>query len=73
MYSLSKIHKTLINNFLKLRLILSVINIASYGWAMVPLFKCFTISECTLNDSLEFGKDITNQRTNCFMASLYMG
>ena len=46
MYGLSKIHKPLINNFLKLRPILSAINTATYGWAkiFVPLFKCFTIN-----------------------------
>ena len=46
MYGLSKIHKPLINNFLKLRPILSAISTATYGWAkiFVPLFKCFTIN-----------------------------
>ena len=33
MYGLSKISKPLINNFLKLRPILSAINAATYGWA----------------------------------------
>ena len=64
MYGLPKIHKTLINNFLKLRLTISVINIASYGWPLVPLFKCLTINKNTLKDSLEFGYDITNQSAN---------
>ena len=41
---------------------ISAIYTASYGWAkfFIPLFKCFTINEYTLKDSLEFGKDITN-------------
>ena len=72
MYSLSKIHKPLFNIFPKLRPILSVINTATYGWAkfFVPLRKCFTMNQYTLKDSSEFAKDITNQNSNCFMASL---
>ena len=30
------------------------------------------MNECTLKDSFEFSKDITNQNSNCFMASLDM-
>ena len=73
MYGLSKIHKPLINNFPKLRPILSAINTSTYSWAkfFVPLLKCFTMNEYTLKDSFEFAKDIINQNSNCFMASLY--
>ena len=72
MYGLSKIHKPLINNFPKLRPILSAINTATYSWAkfFVPLLKCFTMNEYTLKDSFEFAKDIINQNSGCFMASL---
>ena len=72
MYGLSKIHKPLLNNFPKLRPILSAINTSTYGWAkfIVPLLKCFTMNEYTLKDSFEFAKDITNQNSNCFMASI---
>ena len=72
MYGLSKIHKPLINNFPKLRPILSAINTATYSWAkfFVLLLKCFTMNEYTLKDSFEFAKDIINQNSNCFMASL---
>ena len=72
MYGLSKIHKPLISNFPELGLILPAINTATYGWTkfFVPLLKCFTMNEYTLKDSFEFGKDITNQNSNCFMASL---
>ena len=71
-YGLSKIHKPLINNFPKLRPILSAINTATYSWAkfFVPLLKCFTMNEYTLKDSFEFAKDIINQNSGCFMASL---
>ena len=72
MYGLSKIHRSLINNFPKLHPLLLAINRATYGWAklFVPLLKCFTMNECTLTDLFEFAKDITNQNSNCFMASL---
>ena len=52
MYGLSKIHKPLINNFPKLRPILSAINTATYSWAkfFVPLLKCFTMNEYTLKN-----------------------
>ena len=53
MYGLSKIHKPLINNFLKLSPILSANNTATYGWAtfFVPLLKCFIMNEYTFKDS----------------------
>ena len=72
MYSLSKIHKPLINNFPKLRPILSVINKATYSCAkfFVPLLKCFTMNDYTLKDLFEFAKDIIDQNSGCFMASL---
>ena len=63
MYGLSKIHKPLFNNFPKLRPIVSAINTATYSSAkfFVPLLKCFTMNEYTLNDSLKFAQDIINQ------------
>ena len=72
MHGLSKIHKPLVNNFPKLFPILSVNNTATYGCAkfFTPLLKCFTMNEYTLKDSFEFAKDIINQNSNCFMASL---
>ena len=74
MYGLSKIHKPLINNFPKLRPILSAINTATYSWAtfFVPLLKNFTMNQYTLKDSFEFAKYIINQNSGCFMASLHM-
>ena len=70
MYALSKVHKPLINNFPKLRSILSAINTTIYGWAkyFVLSLKCFTMNEYTLKDSVEFAKNIINQNSNCFMA-----
>ena len=74
MYGLRKIHKRLINNFAKLDPILSAINTATYSWVQfsVPLLKCFTLNEYTLKDSFEFPKDINNQNSNSFMASLHV-
>ena len=43
MYGLSKIHKPLINNFPKLRPILSAINTATYSWAKF-LFPYLNVS-----------------------------
>ena len=72
MYGLSKIHNPLINKFPKLRPIFFPINTATYGCAKIfaPLLKCFAMNEYTLKDSFEFAKDIINQNSNCFMASL---
>ena len=72
MYGLYKIHKRLIKNFSKLRSVLSVINTATYGWAkfFVPLIKCFTNNEYSLKDSFKLVNHITNQSSNCFIASL---
>ena len=72
MYGLSKIYKPLINNFPKLRPIESAINTATYSWAkfFVALLNCFTMKEYKLKDSFEFAKDIINQNSNFFMASL---
>ena len=63
MYDLSKICKPLIDNFPKLRPILSALNTTTYVWAkfFVPSLKCFTMNEYTLKDSFEFAKGITNQ------------
>ena len=71
-YGLSKIQKPMINNVSKLRPIFSAINTATYDWArfFVPLLKCFTMNEYTLKDSSEFAKDIIDQNSNCFIASL---
>ena len=75
MYGFSKIHKSLINNFPKLCPILSAINTATYGWDtfFVSLLKFFTMNECKFEDSFEFFKDVINQNSNYFMASLDVG
>ena len=56
MYELSKIHKPLGNGFPNLRPILSAINAGTYKW--------------TVKDSFDFVKEITQQRSKLFLASL---
>ena len=72
MYGLSKIHKPLVNSFPKLRPILSAINTGTYKWAklFVPLLKPFTSNNYTVKDSFDFAKDISQQSSKLFMASL---
>ena len=72
MEGLSKIHKPLVNGFPKLRPILSAINTGTYKWAkcFVPLLKPFTSNNYAVKDSFDFVKDITQQSSKLFMASL---
>ena len=72
MYGLSKIHKPLVNGFPRLKPILSAINTGTYKWAkfFVPLLKPFTSNNYTVKDSFDFAKDITQQSSKLFMASL---
>ena len=72
MYGLSKIHKSLVNGFPKLRPILSAINTGTYKWAkfFVPLLKPLTSKNYTVKDSFDFAKDITQQSSKLFMVSL---
>ena len=72
MYGLSKILKPLLSGFSKLRPILSAINIGTYKWAkfFVPLVKSFTSNNYTVKDSFNFVKDITQQSSELFVASL---
>ena len=72
MYGLSKIHKPLVNGFPRLRPILSAINTGTYKWAkfFVTLLKPFTSNNYTVKDSFDFAKDITQQSSKLFMASL---
>ena len=56
MYEPSKIHKPLVNDFPKLRPILSSPNTGTYKWTknFVPLLRHITCNEFTLKDSFEF-------------------
>ena len=72
MYGLSKIHKPLVNGFPNLRPILSAINTSTYKWAKfcVPLLKPSTSNNYTVKGSFDFAKDISQQSSKLFMASL---
>ena len=74
MYGLSKVHKPLVNGFPKLRPILPAINTGTYKWPkfFVPLLKPFTCNNYTVKDTFNFPKDITQQSSKLFMASLDM-
>ena len=71
-FGLSKIHKRLVNGFPKVTPILSAINTGTYKWvkSFVPLLKSFTSNNFTVKDSFDFAKDITQQSSKLFMASL---
>ena len=47
-------------------------NTATYKWekCFVPLLKPFTSNNYTVKDSFDFAKDITQQSSKLFMASL---
>ena len=72
MCGLSKIHNPLVHGFPKLRPILSAINTGTYKWAkfFVPLLKLFTTNNYTVKDSFDLAKDITQQCSKLFLASL---
>ena len=72
MYGSSKIHKPLVNGFLKLRPILSALNTGTYKWAkfFVSLLRHLTSNQLTLKDSFEFAKIICEQDAGLLMASL---
>ena len=72
LYGLSKIHKPLVDKFPKLRPILSALNTSTYKWAkfFVPVLKDLTCNNFTIKDSFEFAKNITEQDSRLFMASL---
>ena len=70
MYGSSKIHTPLVNDFPKLRPILSSLNTGTYKWAkfFVPLLQ-LNSNEFTLKDSFEFAKIVCEQDVGLFMAS----
>ena len=72
MYWLSKIHKSLVNSFPKLRPILSAIKSGMYKLAkpFVPLLKLYICKDYTEKDSFDFTLNISQQNSKLFMASL---
>ena len=69
---MSKIHKPLVNNILKLKPILSALNTGTYKWAkfFAPLLRDLMANEYTLKDSFESAKVICEQNSDLYMASL---
>ena len=72
MYGSSKIHKPLVNGFLKLRHILSSLNAGTYKWAnfFVTLLLHITSNDFNLKDYFEFTKISCEQDAGLLMASL---
>ena len=72
MYGLSKIRKSLVTGFPKLRPILSAINAGTYKKEKfsIPLLKPFTSNNNTVKDFFDFAKDITLQSFKLFMTFL---
>ena len=71
MYGLSKMQKPLVNNFPKLRPILSAINTGTYKWAkfFVPLLKPF-LTTIQLRTPLILPKTLLKKVPNCLWLPL---
>ena len=72
LYGLCKIHKSLIDNCPPFRPILSAIKTPSYNIAkfLVPILEPITTNKFTIKNSFEFAKDVINQDSGLYMASL---
>ena len=72
LYGLCKIHKSLIDNCPPFRPILSAIKTPSYNIAkhLVPILEPITTNKFTIKTSFEFSKEIIEQDSRLFMASL---
>ena len=69
MYGLFKIHKPLVNGFPELRLVLSAINTNALFFLFFYLNRIFS-NDYTVQDSLDFPKDISQQNSKLFMVFL---
>ena len=72
LYGLCKIHKSLIDNCPPFRPILSAIKTPSYNIAkyLVPILEPITTNKFTIKNSFEFAKEVIEQDSGLFMASL---
>ena len=72
LYGLCKIHKSLIDNCPPFRPILSAIKTPSYNIAkhLVPILEPITTNQFTIKNSFEFAKEVIEQDSGLFMASL---
>ena len=72
LYGLCKIHKSLIDNCPPFRPILSAIKTPSYNIAKysVPILEPITTNKFTIKNGFEFAKEVIEQDSGLFMASL---
>ena len=72
LYGFCKIHKSLIENFPPFQPILSAIKTPSYNIAkhLVPILEPITTNQFTIKNSFEFAKEVIEQDSGLFMASL---
>ena len=72
LYGLCKIHKSLINNCPPFGPILSAIKPPSYSIAnhLVPILEPITTNKFTIKNSFEFAKEVIEQDSGLYMASL---
>ena len=75
LYGLCKIRKSLIDNCPPFRPILSAIKTPSYNIAkhLVPNLESITTNQFTIKNSFEFAKEVIEQDSGLFMASLDAG
>ena len=71
-YSLCKIHKSLIDNCPPFRPILSAIKTPSYNIPkyLAPILEPITTNKFTTKNSFEFAKEVIEQDSGLYMASL---
>ena len=72
LYGLCKIHKSLIDNCPPFRHILSAIKTPSYNIAkyLVPILEPISTNKFTIKNSFEFAKEVIEQDSGLYMASL---
>ena len=72
LYSNPKVHKTVVNNTPKFRLILSAINTLKYLFAkyLNPILSQLTTNEFTVKNSFNFTEEVVNYDHKLYMASL---
>ena len=72
LYGLCKIHKSLIDNCPPFRPILSAIKTPSYNIAkhLLPILEPITTNKFTIKNSFEFAKEVIEQDSGLYMASL---
>ena len=72
LYGFAEVHKKVIDGFPTFQPIPSAIGTPTYKIAkfLVPILKHLTSKEYSVKDSFDFAKEILQQNSDCFMASL---